>query len=67
VKIEPAWARQLNDSAGNRYSFVCNAVIAVCTTSDVDRLNDLGHLCAELTACCNLLSAEWLGNLYLIL
>uniref|UniRef100_A0A0A9YNL5 Mediator of RNA polymerase II transcription subunit 12 n=1 Tax=Lygus hesperus TaxID=30085 RepID=A0A0A9YNL5_LYGHE len=63
MKIEPAWVRQLNDSSSNRYSFVWNAVMAVCSTSDVDRLNDLGHLCAELTAYCNMLSAEWLGVL----
>ncbi|XP_014240194.1 mediator of RNA polymerase II transcription subunit 12 isoform X2 [Cimex lectularius] len=63
MKIEPAWYRQLNDSSNNRYSFVCNTIMAVCSTNDVDRLNDLGHLSAELTAHCNLLSAEWLGVL----
>ncbi|XP_073983833.1 mediator complex subunit kohtalo isoform X3 [Rhodnius prolixus] len=63
MKIEPAWVRQLNDSCSNRYSFVCNAIIGVCTTTDIDRLNDLGHLCAELTAMCNMLSSEWLGVL----
>lgn len=63
MKIEPAWVRQLNDSCSNRYSFVCNAIIGVCTTTDIDRLNDLGHLCAELTAMCNMLSSEWLGKI----
>ncbi|XP_066905955.1 mediator of RNA polymerase II transcription subunit 12 isoform X3 [Halyomorpha halys] len=63
MKVELAWVRQLNDSSDNRYSFVCNAIIAVCSTPDIDRLNDLGHLCAELTASCNTLSSEWLGVL----
>ncbi|CAB0013481.1 unnamed protein product [Nesidiocoris tenuis] len=63
MKIEPAWVRQLNDSLSNRYSFVWNAIMAVCSSSDIDRLNDLGHLCAELTSSCNMLSSEWLGVL----
>lgn len=60
-KLEPQWARQLAETPGNRYSFVCNAVVAVCNETDNDRLNDLAILCAELTACCNALSSEWLG------
>ncbi len=48
----------------NRYSLVCNVMITLCNeTTDVDRLNDLGVLCAELTAGCNALAGEWLGNL----
>lgn len=62
-KIEPLWARQLNESLNNRYSFVINAVVAVCREIDNDRLNDLSVMCAEMTACCNALSAEWLGVL----
>ncbi|RZF38411.1 hypothetical protein LSTR_LSTR006537 [Laodelphax striatellus] len=62
-KIEPAWSRGLNESGTNRYSFVCNTVLAVCAETDLDRLNDLGHLAAELTACCSSLSIEWLGVL----
>lgn len=62
-KIEPSWARQLNESATNRYSFVCNAVIAVTGDIDNDTLNDIAAMCAELTACCNALSTEWLGVL----
>lgn len=61
-KIEAQWSRQLAETPTNRYSFVCNAIVAVCSESDNDRLNDLAILCAELTACCNALSAEWLGN-----
>ena len=62
-KIEVNWARQLNESPANRYSFVCNAVIAVAREIDNDRLNDIAATCAELTACCNALSTEWLGVL----
>lgn len=62
-KIEPNWGRQLNESPANRYSFVCNALIAVSRECDNDRLNDISAMCAELTACCNSLSAEWLGAL----
>ncbi|XP_058826167.1 mediator of RNA polymerase II transcription subunit 12 isoform X2 [Topomyia yanbarensis] len=62
-KIELSWARQLNESASNRYSFVCNAVIAVTRDIDNDTLNDIAAMCAELTACCNALSTEWLGVL----
>lgn len=59
-RIDPSWSRQLNESASNRYSFVCNALIAVSRETDNDRLNDIAATCAELTACCNSLSAEWL-------
>lgn len=62
-KIESGWARQLNESASNRYSFVCNAVVAVTRDIDNDCLNDIAAMCAELTACCNSLSTEWLGVL----
>lgn len=60
-KIDPSWARQLSESSANRYSFVCNALIAVSQQTDNDRLNDISIMCAELTASCNSLSAEWLG------
>ncbi|KOX75481.1 Mediator of RNA polymerase II transcription subunit 12 [Melipona quadrifasciata] len=62
-KIEPQWARQLNETPANRYSFVCNAIVAVCSETDNDKLNDIAITCAELTACCNALNAEWLGVL----
>lgn len=54
----------LNDSAANRYSFVCNVLMDVCVDHrDPERVNDIGILCAELTAYCRSLSAEWLGIL----
>ncbi|XP_057325001.1 mediator of RNA polymerase II transcription subunit 12 [Microplitis mediator] len=62
-KIEPQWARSLNESPANRYSFVCNAIVAVCNETDNDKLNDIAITCAELTACCNSLTVEWLGAL----
>jgi len=43
---------------------VCNVVIAVATeTSDIERLNDLAILSAELTASCSSLASEWLGTI----
>lgn len=66
-RIDPMWLRQLNESQANRYSLVCNVMITLCNeTSDVDRLNDLGILCAELTAGCNALTAEWLGKVFVV-
>lgn len=62
-KPEPHVLRQLSDSAQSRYSFVCNVVVAVCNEVDNDKLNDIALLCAELTAGCSALSAEWLGVL----
>ncbi|XP_059617864.1 mediator of RNA polymerase II transcription subunit 12 isoform X2 [Phlebotomus argentipes] len=62
-KIETGMGRLLNESGANRYSFVCNAILAVVRENDNDRLNDIAATCAELTACCNTLSAEWLGAL----
>lgn len=62
-RIEVAWARQLNENANNRYSFVANAIIFVCRENDNERLNDLAIMCAEMTACCNALAPEWLGAL----
>uniref|UniRef100_A0A3P8YKQ4 Mediator complex subunit Med12 domain-containing protein n=1 Tax=Esox lucius TaxID=8010 RepID=A0A3P8YKQ4_ESOLU len=54
----------LNDSPANRYSFVCNVLMDVCVDHrDPERVNEVGILCAELTAYCRSLSAEWLGVL----
>ncbi|XP_065496636.1 mediator of RNA polymerase II transcription subunit 12-like protein [Caloenas nicobarica] len=54
----------LSDSAANRYSLVCNALMSVCMgRQDAGRINDIANLCAELTACCTVLSSEWLGVL----
>lgn len=62
-KIEQSLGKQLSESHVNRYSFVCNAIIAVTRETDNDKLNDIAIMCAEATACCNSLSAEFLGAL----
>uniref|UniRef100_H3A096 Mediator complex subunit 12L n=1 Tax=Latimeria chalumnae TaxID=7897 RepID=H3A096_LATCH len=54
----------LSDSATNRYSFVCNVLMNICMGhQDANRINDIANFCAELTACCTILSSEWLGVL----
>ncbi|XP_040285885.1 mediator of RNA polymerase II transcription subunit 12-like protein [Bufo bufo] len=54
----------LSENAANRYSFVCNVLMNVCMGhQDTERINDISNLCAELTACCTILSSEWLGVL----
>ncbi|XP_063772126.1 mediator of RNA polymerase II transcription subunit 12-like protein isoform X2 [Pseudophryne corroboree] len=54
----------LSDNAANRYSFVCNVLMNVCMGhQEPERINDISNLCAELTACCTVLSSEWLGVL----
>lgn len=63
MKVDPQQIKQLNENASSRYSFVCNAVHSISDARDADRLNEISVLCAELTANCNALSAEWLGVL----
>nr|XP_020039413.1 mediator of RNA polymerase II transcription subunit 12-like protein [Castor canadensis] len=54
----------LSDSAASRYSFVCNTLMNVCMGhQDAGRINDIANLSSELTACCTVLSSEWLGVL----
>ncbi|XP_048190738.1 mediator of RNA polymerase II transcription subunit 12-like protein isoform X2 [Perognathus longimembris pacificus] len=54
----------LNDNAANRYSFVCNTLMNVCMGhQDPCRINDIANFSSELTACCTVLSSEWLGVL----
>lgn len=60
-KIDPSWIRQLYESPSHVYSFVSNAIVAVCRETDNDRLNDIAISCAELTAGCNALSEEWIA------
>ncbi|KAL3207532.1 hypothetical protein MRX96_010017 [Rhipicephalus microplus] len=63
VRVDPQQIKQLSENPAFRYSFVCNAVQSISVAQDADRLNDISLLCAELTAGCGLLSAEWLGVL----
>ncbi|XP_045150934.1 mediator of RNA polymerase II transcription subunit 12-like protein [Echinops telfairi] len=54
----------LSDNAANRYSFVCNTLMNVCMGhQDAGRTNDIANFSSELTACCPVLSSEWLGVL----
>ncbi|KAL9908703.1 mediator complex subunit kohtalo isoform 2-T2 [Glossina fuscipes fuscipes] len=62
-KIDSIWLHQLHESPSNVYSFVSNAIVAVCHEADNDRLNDIAISCAELTAGCNALSEEWIAAL----
>lgn len=65
LKVDSSIIKQLADP-GNRYSFVCNAIIDACSPNTPnEKLNDMAILCAELTASCNALSAEWLGMYYI--
>ncbi|XP_014230379.1 mediator of RNA polymerase II transcription subunit 12-like isoform X1 [Trichogramma pretiosum] len=59
-KIELQWAKVLNESLPNRYSFVTNTIISICNETDNDKLNDLCIMCAELTSYCGALANEWL-------
>ncbi|XP_041350095.1 mediator of RNA polymerase II transcription subunit 12-like protein isoform X2 [Gigantopelta aegis] len=58
-----AMVKQLTENSANRYSFVTNAILNICNSQSQERLNEISVLCAELTARCNPLSAEWLGVL----
>lgn len=62
-KLDPHWLGTLHESPANVYSFVSNALIAVCRETDNERLNDVALACAELTASCNVLSEEWIAAL----
>ncbi|XP_058517419.1 mediator of RNA polymerase II transcription subunit 12-like protein isoform X1 [Ochotona princeps] len=54
----------LSNNAANRYSFVCNTLMNVCMGhQDAGRINDIANFSSELTACCTVLSSEWLGVL----
>lgn len=64
MKVDPQFIKQLNEAPANRYSFVCSSIVNICNCqTNNDRLNDISVVCAELTACCNALSSDWLGVL----
>ncbi|OTF80389.1 mediator of RNA polymerase II transcription subunit 12-like protein [Euroglyphus maynei] len=58
-KVDSIHIRQLNENASDRYSLVFNAIRCITEANDMDYLNELSVLCAELTASCWLLSNEW--------
>lgn len=63
LRIDVSSVKQILSDPCNRYSFACSAVIAAVSSPTNTRLNDIAVLCAEMTACCNPLSSEWLGIL----
>ncbi|CAG2169792.1 unnamed protein product, partial [Oppiella nova] len=63
LKVDAIHIRNLNDNISDRYSFVCNAIQCISMASDIDKLNEMSVLCAELTASCSHLSSEWLSVL----
>lgn len=63
LKVEPTIIKQLCESDSFRYSFVCNVLISIVNLKDIDKVNEVAIFCADLTARCNPLSAEWLGIL----
>ncbi|XP_054168464.1 mediator of RNA polymerase II transcription subunit 12-like protein isoform X2 [Oppia nitens] len=60
LKVESSHIRNLNDNTSDRYSFVCSAIQCISMANDIDKLNEMSVLCAELTASCSHLSTEWL-------
>ena len=62
-KVDPNMVRQLNENPNCRYSFVCNAVKQIALARDANLINELSILCAELSARCPPLSADWIGVL----
>lgn len=63
LKVEPTIIKQLCENEKFRYSFVCNVLISIANCKDIDKVNEVAIFCADLTARCNPLSAEWLGIL----
>ena len=63
LKVEPTIIKQLCENDKFRYSFVCNVLISIANSKDIDKVNEVAIFCADLTARCNPLSAEWLGIL----
>lgn len=58
-KVDSIQIRQLNENSSDRYSLVCNAIVCITEANDMDYLNELSVLCAELTASCCPLASEW--------
>ena len=63
LKVDPIHIKNLNENLNDRYSFVCNAIHCISMANDIDKLNEMSVLCAELTASCSQLSSEWLSAL----
>lgn len=63
LKPDAIHLKNLNENPISRYSFVCNAVKAIAATKDPNLINELAILCAELSARCPQLCADWIGLL----
>lgn len=61
LKVDPNHIGQLNENADERYSLVFNTICCIVETSDMDQLNEMSVLCAEMTASCSQLSNDWLN------
>lgn len=61
LKVDPNHIGQLNENADERYSLVFNTICSIVETSDMDQLNEMSVLCAEMTASCSQLSNDWLN------
>lgn len=55
------WTRQIFDCRETVTFYFVSLVFKMYFLSP--RINDIANLCAELTACCTVLSSEWLGVL----
>lgn len=58
-KLDAIHIKQLNTNSSDRYSLVFNAIRCIAEANDMDYLNELSVLCAELTASCCPLASEW--------
>ncbi|KAI1305889.1 Mediator of RNA polymerase II transcription subunit 12-like protein [Halotydeus destructor] len=63
LKVEAVHLKQLNENPTFRFSFICNAVQAVSVSKELNHVNELSILCAELSSKCSSLGAEWVGVL----
>lgn len=61
LKVDPNLINRLNENADERYTLVFNTICCVVETSDMDQLNEMSVLCAEMTASCSQLSNDWLN------
>ncbi|KAG9509321.1 Mediator of RNA polymerase II transcription subunit 12, partial [Fragariocoptes setiger] len=58
---ESTIAMQLNESPRFRFSFVCDTIYIIASSTVPEIVNDVAILCTELTSRCPLLCSEWLA------
>lgn len=59
LNVDPNYIRQLNENSSERYSLVFTTIRCIVETNDMDQLNEMSVLCAELTSLCSQLSNDW--------